>query len=298
MEPEKYYYDNKIVKQFAIATIVWGVVGLLVGLIVAFEIFIPALSFKLEYLTFGRVRPIHTNAAIFAFVGNGIFTAVYYSMQRLLKTRMYSDVLSKIHFWGWQLIIVAAAITLALGFTISKEYAELEWPIDIAITLVWVVFGINMFGTLLKRRVSHIYVAIWFYIATWVTVAVLHIVNSFELPVSFWKSYPLFAGVQDALIQWWYGHNAVAFFLNHSIPWTDVLFHSKGCKQAGLFLSSVNYTFLVAYIPLYMGRPASPLVFHPAGMGSISWSNLLHYVDCTFVGRNDKWPTYTARCLG
>ena len=223
MEPEKYYYDNKIVKQFAIATIVWGVVGLLVGLIVAFEIFIPALSFKLEYLTFGRVRPIHTNAAIFAFVGNGIFTAVYYSMQRLLKTRMYSDGLSKIHFWGWQLIIVAAAITLALGFTISKEYAELEWPIDIAITLIWVVFGINMFGTLLKRRVSHIYVAIWFYIATWVTVAVLHIVNSFELPVSFWKSYPLFAGVQDALIQWWYGHNAVAFFL--TTPYLGLMYY-------------------------------------------------------------------------
>lgn len=223
MEPEKYYYDNKIVKQFAIATIFWGVVGLLVGLIAAFEIFIPALSFKLEFLTFGRVRPIHTNAAIFAFVGNGIFTAVYYSMQRLLKTRMYSDLLSKIHLWGWQLIIVAAAITLALGITVSKEYAELEWPIDIAITLIWVVFGVNMFGTLVKRRVSHIYVAIWFYIATWVTVAVLHIVNSIELPVSFWKSYPLYAGVQDALVQWWYGHNAVAFFL--TTPYLGLMYY-------------------------------------------------------------------------
>lgn len=223
MEPEKYYYDNKIVKQFAIATIFWGVVGLLVGLIAAFEIFIPALSFKLEFLTFGRVRPIHTNAAIFAFVGNGIFTAVYYSMQRLLKTRMYSDLLSKIHLWGWQLIIVAAAITLALGITVSKEYAELEWPIDIAITLIWVVFGVNMFGTLIKRRVSHIYVAIWFYIATWVTVAVLHIVNSIELPVSFWKSYPLYAGVQDALVQWWYGHNAVAFFL--TTPYLGLMYY-------------------------------------------------------------------------
>ncbi len=223
MEPEKYYYDNKIVKQFAIATIFWGVIGLLVGLLAAFEIFIPALSFKLDFLTFGRVRPIHTNAAIFAFVGNGIFTAVYYSMQRLLKTRMYSDLLSKIHYWGWQLIIVAAAITLALGITVSKEYAELEWPIDIAITLIWVVFGVNMFGTLIKRRVSHIYVAIWFYIATWVTVAVLHIVNSFELPVSFWKSYPLYAGVQDALVQWWYGHNAVAFFL--TTPYLGLMYY-------------------------------------------------------------------------
>ncbi|MEA1897675.1 MAG: cbb3-type cytochrome c oxidase subunit I, partial [Bacteroidota bacterium] len=178
MEPEKFYYDNKIVKQFAYATIFWGAIGLLVGLLAAFHIFIPALNFNLEYLTFGRIRPIHTNAAIFAFVGNGIFTAVYYSMQRLLKARMFSDVLSKIHFWGWQTIISAAAITLSLGITVSKEYAELEWPIDIAITVIWVIFGINMFGTLLKRRTSHIYVAIWFYIATWVTVAVLHIVNS------------------------------------------------------------------------------------------------------------------------
>ncbi len=223
MEPEKFYYDNKIVKQFAYATMIWGVVGLLYGLFAAFHIFLPSWGMHLEYFTFGRIRPIHTNAAIFAFVGNGIFTAVYYSMQRLLKTRMYSDLLSKIHFWGWQLIIVSAALTLSLGITISKEYAELEWPIDIAITLVWVVFGINMFGTLLQRRVSHIYVAIWFYIATWVTVAVLHIVNSFELPVSLFKSYPLFAGVQDALVQWWYGHNAVAFFL--TTPYLGLMYY-------------------------------------------------------------------------
>ena len=223
MEPEKFYYDNKIVKQFAFATIIWGVVGLLYGLFAAFHIFLPSWGMNLEFFTFGRIRPIHTNAAIFAFVGNGIFTAVYYSMQRLLKTRMFSDVLSKIHFWGWQLIIVAAAITFSLGITISKEYAELEWPIDIALTIIWVVFGINMFGTLIKRRVSHIYVAIWFYIATWVTVAVLHIVNSFELPVSLWKSYPLFAGIQDALVQWWYGHNAVAFFL--TTPYLGLMYY-------------------------------------------------------------------------
>ncbi|MCD6596488.1 MAG: cytochrome-c oxidase, cbb3-type subunit I [Bacteroidales bacterium] len=223
MEPEKFYYDNKIVKQFALATIIWGVVALLYGLFAAFHIFLPNWGMHLEYFTFGRIRPIHTNAAIFAFVGNGIFTAVYYSMQRLLKTRMYSDLLSKIHLWGWQLIIVAAAITLSLGITISKEYAELEWPIDIAITVIWVIFGINMFGTLLKRRVSHIYVAIWFYIATWVTIAVLHIVNSFELPVSLFKSYPLFAGVQDALVQWWYGHNAVAFFL--TTPYLGLMYY-------------------------------------------------------------------------
>jgi len=202
MELEKFHYDNKIVKLFAFATILWGVVGLLVGLLVALQIFTPALNFGLEFTTFGRTRPLHTNAAIFAFVGNGIFTAVYYSMQRLLKARMFSDVLSRIHFWGWQLIIVSAAITLLAGFTSGKEYAELEWPIDIAIAAVWVIFGWNMFGTLLKRRVKHIYVAIWFYVATWCTVAILHIFNSLELPVSFLKSYPVYAGIQDALKFW------------------------------------------------------------------------------------------------
>lgn len=223
MELEHFKYDNKITRNFAIATIVWGVVGLLAGLLVALQIFIPAMNFNLEFTTFGRTRPLHTNAAIFAFVGNAIFTAVYYSMQRLLKTRMYSDLLGRIHFWGWQLIIVAAAVTLLAGFTTGKEYAELEWPIDITITLIWVIFGINMFGTLLIRRTSHIYVAIWFYIATWVTVAVLHIVNSIEIPFSALKSYPVYAGIQDALVQWWYGHNAVAFFL--TTPFLGLMYY-------------------------------------------------------------------------
>jgi len=223
MELERFSYDNKIVKQFGIATIVWGVVGMLVGLLIASQLFYPALNFNLQFTTFGRVRPIHTNAVIFAFVGNAIFMGVYHSLQRLCKARMYSDVLSKIHFWGWQLIIVAAAVTLALGFTTSKEYAELEWPIDIAITLIWVAFGINMFGTIFKRREKHLYVAIWFYIATWVTVAILHIVNSIEIPVTFWKSYPVYAGVQDALVQWWYGHNAVAFFL--TTPYLGLMYY-------------------------------------------------------------------------
>ncbi|MEK7198581.1 MAG: cbb3-type cytochrome c oxidase subunit I, partial [Bacteroidota bacterium] len=213
MQVEKFYYDNKIVKLFAYATIVWGVVGMLVGLLAAVQVYLPAANFGFPMTTFGRVRPLHTNAVIFAFVGNGIFMGVYYSLQRLCKARMFSDVLGKIHFWIWQLIIVAAAVTLLMGYTTGKEYAELEWPIDIAITLVWVVFGINMFGTILTRRESHLYVAIWFYIATWVTVAMLHIVNSFEIPVSLFKSYSWYAGVQDALVQWWYGHNAVAFFL-------------------------------------------------------------------------------------
>ena len=213
MEKEQFYYDNKIVKMFLVATVLWGVVGMLVGLLVAFLFIFPNYMEGISWLSFGRLRPLHTNAVIFAFVGNSIFMGIYYSMQRLLKTRMFSDTLSKIHFWGWQLIIVAAAITLPLGLTSSKEYAELEWPIDIAITVIWVVMGINMIGTILKRRQRHIYVAIWFYLATLITVAVLHIFNNLELPVSAFKSYSIYAGVQDALVQWWYGHNAVAFFL-------------------------------------------------------------------------------------
>ncbi len=213
MAIEKFTYDNKIAKYFANATILWGVVAFLVGLIAALELIFPALSMNLQYITFGRLRPLHTNAAIFAFVGNGIFAAIYYSTPRLLKTPMFNKTLSFLNFWGWQLIIVLAALTLLAGYTTGKEYAELEWPIDILIAVVWVIFGWNLIGTMIKRRTRHIYVAIWFYIATFVTVAVLHIVNSFELPVSLLKSYPLYAGVQDALVQWWYGHNAVAFFL-------------------------------------------------------------------------------------
>jgi len=213
MQVEKFYYDNKIVKAFLYATVVFGIVGMIAGLWVAIEFYYPGATLNLPATTFGRLRPVHTNAIIFAFVGNCIFTGIYYSLQRLCKTRMFSNTLSWIHFWGWQAIIAAAAITLLLGYTSGKEYAELEWPIDIAITVVWVVFGINMFGTIIKRRERHLYVAIWFYIATWVTVAMLHIVNSMEIPVTMWKSYSLYAGVQDALVQWWYGHNAVAFFL-------------------------------------------------------------------------------------
>ncbi|MEQ9117104.1 cytochrome-c oxidase, cbb3-type subunit I [Fulvivirga sp.] len=223
MELEKFSYDNKIVKYFVIATVIFGVVGMLVGLTAAIQLFYPVFNFDLPYTTFGRIRPLHTNAIIFAFVGNAMFAGVYYSMQRLLKTRMFSDALSWINFWGWQLIILAAAISLPLGMTTSKEYAELEWPIDIAIALIWVVFGINMIGTIIKRREKHMYVAIWFYIATFVTVAVLHIVNSFEIPVSFMKSYSWYAGVQDALVQWWYGHNAVAFFL--TTPFLGLMYY-------------------------------------------------------------------------
>ena len=223
MQVETFYYDNRIVKNFAFATLLWGIVGMLVGLLAAVQMYLPAANFGLPFTTFGRVRPLHTNAVIFAFVGNGIFMGVYYSLQRLCKAPMFSKALSAIHFWGWQLIIVSAAVTLLAGYTTGKEYAELEWPIDIAITLVWVVFGINMFGTILQRREKHLYVAIWFFIATWVTVAMLHIVNSFEMPVSLFKSYSWYAGVQDALVQWWYGHNAVAFFL--TTPYLGIMYY-------------------------------------------------------------------------
>ncbi len=226
MELEKFSYDNKIVKAFAYATLIWGIVGMTVGLTVALNLAFPDFFnqyMNIKILSFGRLRPLHTNAVIFAFVGNGIFTGVYYSLQRLLKTRMASDALSWINFWGWQFIILCAAVTLPLGFTSSKEYAELEWWIDILITLMWVAFGVNMIWTILKRRVQHMYVAIWFYIATFITVAMLHIFNSLELPVSFMKSYSWYSGVQDALVQWWYGHNAVAFFL--TTPYLGLMYY-------------------------------------------------------------------------
>ncbi|GFZ77628.1 bifunctional cbb3-type cytochrome C oxidase subunit I/II [Aquaticitalea lipolytica] len=223
MEVQQFYYDNKIVKNFIYATIFWGIIGMTVGLMLAFLFIFPNYMEGISWLSFGRLRPLHTNAVIFAFVGNAIFAGVYYSTQRLLKARMFSDLLSKINFWGWQLIIVGAAITLPLGYTTSKEYAELEWPFDIAIALIWVVFGWNLIGTILKRRQRHLYVAIWFYIATFVTVAVLHIFNSLELPVSGLKSYSVYAGVQDALVQWWYGHNAVAFFL--TTPFLGLMYY-------------------------------------------------------------------------
>ena len=226
MEVQKFSYDNKIVKNFAYATIIWGITGMVVGLIVALQLAFPEFFndyLGFSFLSFGRLRPLHTNAVIFAFVGNGIFTGVYYSLQRLLKTRMWSDKLSNINFWGWQFIILCAVATLPFGITSGKEYAELEWWIDILIAALWVVFGFNMFATILVRRVKHLYVAIWFFIATFVTVAILHIFNSFELPVSFFKSYSWYAGVQDALVQWWYGHNAVAFFL--TTPYLGLMYY-------------------------------------------------------------------------
>src|SRR5262245_9767605 len=213
MNLETVRYDNRVVRAFAIATVIWGLVGFSAGLLIACQLFWPGLNLNFPLTTFGRLRPLHTNAVIFAFVGNGMFMGIYYSLQRLCKARMFSDFLSWLNFWGWQAIIVSAAVTLPLGLTSSKEYAELEWPIDLAITVVWVAFTINLVGTILKRREKHLYVAIWFYIATAITVAVLHIGNSLAVPAGAFKSYSIYAGVQDALMQWWYGHNAVAFFL-------------------------------------------------------------------------------------
>ena len=220
---EHFEYDDKIVRDFAWATVLWGVVGMLVGLLAAFQLVSYKWNLDISWLTFGRIRPLHTNAVIFAFVGNAIFAGSYYSTQRLCKTRMWSNALSKLHFWGWQAIIAAAAVTLPLGISTAKEYAELEWPIDIAIALVWVIYAVNFFGTLAVRRERHLYVAIWFYIASIVAVALLHIVNSMAMPVGLWKSYSAFAGVQDGLVQWWYGHNAVAFFL--TTPFLGLMYY-------------------------------------------------------------------------
>ncbi len=206
-------YNYKVVRQFAIMTVVWGIVGMLVGVFIAAQLMFPDMTYGIPWLSYGRLRPLHTNAVIFAFGGCGLFAASYYVVQRTAHARLFCDRLAAFTFWGWQAVIVAAAISLPLGYTQGKEYAELEWPIDILITLVWVSYAVVFFGTLAKRTVPHIYVANWFFGAFILTVALLHIVNSAAVPVTFWKSYSAYAGVQDAMVQWWYGHNAVGFFL-------------------------------------------------------------------------------------
>jgi cytochrome c oxidase cbb3-type subunit 1 len=206
-------YNDKVVRQFVIATVLWGIVGMLVGVIIAAQLWLPALNFDIPWLTYGRLRPLHTNAVIFAFGGCGLIGTSLYVVQRTCHVRLISDKLASTVFWGWQAVIVAAAITLPLGWTQGKEYAELEWPIDILITLVWVAYAVLFFGTIVKRRVSHIYVANWFYGAFILTIALLHIVNNLAIPVAIDKSYPIYSGAVDAMVQWWYGHNAVGFFL-------------------------------------------------------------------------------------
>ena len=252
---EEFSYDDAIVRMFMVATLVWGFVAMLVGIYIALMLVMPEASLRLEFLTFGRLRPLHTNAAIFAFAGNGIFAAVYYSTQRLCKARMWSDLLSRLHFWGWQAIIVSAALTLPFGVTQSKEYAELEWPIDIAIAIVWlVIFGGNFLMTLVKRRERHMYVALWFYIATIVTVAMLHVFNNLVVPSGLLKSYPIYAGVQDAFMQWWYGHNAVAFFL--TTPFLGLMYYflpkAAGRPVFSYRLSIIHFWSLV-FIYIWAG---------------------------------------------
>ncbi len=206
-------YNYKVVRQFAVAAIAWGVVGMLVGVIIASQLLWPQLNFDTPWFTYSRLRPLHTNAVIFAFGGSALFATSYYVVQRTCQVRLFSDRLAAFTFWGWQAVIVLAVVTLPLGITQSKEYAELEWPIDVLIAVVWIVYAVVFFGTIARRKVSHIYVANWFFGAYILTIALLHVVNSAVIPVSFWKSYPVYAGVQDAMVQWWYGHNAVGFFL-------------------------------------------------------------------------------------
>ncbi len=225
-------YNYKVVRQFTVATVIWGVVGMLVGVYIAAELIWPALNFDIPWLSYGRLRPLHTNAVIFAFGGCALFATSYYVVQRTSHARLFSDSLAAFTFWGWQAVIVLAAVTLPLGLTQGKEYAELEWPIDILIAAVWIAYAVVFFGTLYKRKVQHIYVANWFFGAYILAIALLHIVNSAAMPATFWKSYSAFAGAQDAMVQWWYGHNAVGFFLT-----------------AG-FLGMMYY-----YVPKQAGRP-------------------------------------------
>lgn len=282
------HYNDKIVRQFLLATIVWGVVGMLVGVLVASQLNFWRANFDLPWLTFGRLRPLHTNAVIFAFVGNMMFAGVYYSTQRLVKARLASDFLSQLHFWGWQAIIVSAAITLPLGFSRGKEYAELIWPINIAVAGIWVVFAVNFFWTLARRHERALYVAIWFYIATIITVAMLYIVNHLSLPTSLTHSYPVFAGVQDGLVQWWYGHNAVAFFLTTPILGIMYYFLPKAAERPvySYRLSVIHFWSLVfVYIwagPHHLLNTALPDWLQTLGMTfslmlwAPSWGGMLN----------------------
>ena len=281
-------FNDKIVRQFVLATVLWGIVGMLVGVLVATQLNFWQINFQTAWLTFGRLRPLHTNAVIFAFVGNMMFAGVYYSTQRLVKARLASDFLSQLHFWGWQAIIVSAAITLPLGLTRGKEYAELIWPINIAVALIWVVFAVNFFWTLARRREPSLCVAIWFYIATIITVAMLYIVNHLSLPTSFTHSYPLFGGVQDGLVQWWYGHNAVAFFLTTPILGIMYYFIPKAAERPvySYRLSVVHFWSLVfVYIwagPHHLLNTALPEWLQTLGMTfslmlwAPSWGGMLN----------------------
>jgi cytochrome c oxidase cbb3-type subunit I len=253
-------YNDTVVRQFALMTIAWGIVGMLVGVLIAAQLLFPALNFDIPWLSYGRLRPLHTNAVIFAFGGSALFATSYYVVQRTCHTRLYAGPLAAFTFWGWNAIIVAAAITLPLGFTTSKEYAELEWPIDIAIAVVWIAYAIVFLGTLVKRKVKHIYVANWFFASYIITVAVLHIVNSAEIPVSLWKSYSVYAGVVDAMVQWWYGHNAVGFFL--TAGFLGIMYYFVP-KQAGrpIYSYRLSVVHFWALISIYMWAGPHHLIY-------------------------------------
>ena len=295
-------YNDEIVRRFTLASVFWGVAGILFGLFIALQLAFPALNFGIPYTTFGRLRPLHTNAAIFAFVGNMMFAGVYYSSQRLLKTRLACEFLSQVHFWGWQLIILLAAITLPLGLTRGKEYAELIWPINILVAIIWIVFGIVFFTTLARRRERSLYVAIWFYIGTIITVALLYVVNHLSLPTSLLHSYPVFSGVQDALVQWWYGHNAVAFFLTTPILGIMYYFVPKavGRPVYSYRLSIIHFWSLIfLYIwagPHHLLNTALPSWLQGLGMifslmlWAPSWGGMLNGL-LTLRGAWDKLRT-------
>jgi cytochrome c oxidase cbb3-type subunit I/II len=295
-------FNDKIVRQFLLATVVWAAVAMLVGVLIAAQLNFWQLNFNTSWLTWSRLRPLHTNAAIFAFVGNMMFAGIYYSTQRLVKARLASDFLSQFHFWGWQAIIVAAAVTLPFGLTRSKEYAELIWPINLMVVVVWVVFAVNFFWTLGRRNEPSLYVAIWFYIATIVTVAMLYIVNHLSIPTSFTHSYPVFGGVQDALVQWWYGHNAVAFFLTTPILGIMYYFLPKAAERPvySYRLSVIHFWSLVfVYIwagPHHLLNTALPNWLQTLGMTfslmlwAPSWGGMLNGL-LTLRGAWDKVRT-------
>ncbi len=265
---DKYPYNYDVVRKFVIATVVWGVVGMAVGVLIAFQLVFPELNFDTSWLTFSRLRPLHTNAVIFAFGGCALMGTSFYVVQRTCQARLVSDKLANAVFWGWNLLIVLAAITLPMGLTTTKEYAELEWPLDILLAVVWIMYGIVYFGTIMKRKTSHIYVANWFYGGFILTVGVLHIVNSAALPVSLGKSYSVYSGATDAMVQWWYGHNAVGFFL--TAGFLGMMYYFVPNATAHLFLSFVYRAFLGAGYYLYLGRTASPDVHRPARLDPIA----------------------------
>ena len=281
-------YNYKVVRQFAMMTVVWGIVGMAVGVWIAAQLAWPELNFGIPWLSYGRLRPLHTNAVIFAFGGCALFATSYHVVQRTCQARLFSDKLAAFTFWGWQAVIVAAVITLPLGYTSSKEYAELEWPIDILITIVWVSFAVVFFGTIVKRKTKHIYVANWFFGAYILTVALLHVVNSAEMPVTMWKSYSAYAGVQDAMVQWWYGHNAVGLLPHRGLSRDDVLLHPEAGRAADLFVPAVGRALLGADLHLHVGGPASPALHRAARLGAIAGHGVLADSARAVLGRHDQ----------